>query len=152
MLRIFWKLQLWGIRLQTKLLSNRLWCHHEYVKGSAFPKGFWWKPCFWASLCWNKLCCKASVTSKCAFLLPFKTLPCVWKSSIKPLKAQNNKKKVKMSSRTREMAGQRKYYSIGNQNTPTFYKIRVDKLFTSHYLVWESDGIITKNILKYISK
>lgn len=31
------------------------------------------------------------------------------------------------------------YNSKGNQNTLAFYKFRVDKLFTSDYLVWESD-------------
>lgn len=31
------------------------------------------------------------------------------------------------------------YNSKGNQNTLAFYKFRVDKLFTSNYLVWESD-------------
>lgn len=31
------------------------------------------------------------------------------------------------------------YNSEGNQNTLAFYKFRVDKLFTSDYLVWESD-------------
>lgn len=56
-----------------------------------------------------------------------------------------------MGSCRREKEEQKRHHSVGN-NTPTFYKFRVDKLFTSGYLVWESDGIITENILKCVSK
>lgn len=48
-------------------------------------------------LCRSKLCCKALVMSNCAFLLLFKALPCVWKSSIKPQKAMNGKKSTHLS-------------------------------------------------------
>lgn len=34
-----------------------------------------------------------------------------------------------------EREGQRKYYSVGNQNAPTFYKPRAEEQFASDYLV-----------------
>lgn len=51
-----------------------------------------------------------------------------------------------------EREGQRKYYFVGNQNALTFCNSRAEEQSASDYLVWESDGIITKPILKYISK
>lgn len=51
-----------------------------------------------------------------------------------------------------EREGQGKYCSVGNQNAPTFYKSRAGEEFASDFLVWENDGIITKAILKRISK
>lgn len=90
MLRLFWKLLLRGVQVQTQLQSSSSGAILSPCRETLFPKALHASRGL-EPLSTKNLCCKASEMTECAFLLCLKTLPPVWKSSTKPLKAQNKK-------------------------------------------------------------